>query len=794
LKIGQVPVIRILRRLGAQLEQGATAEDVDAYISHFNRIDPNRDGKHTWAEYVDRGTYMTPQARAGIFRAADSNADGVVTKAEYVLNRILTDEAKAIVQAMDDDKDGLVERAEFVRQAAELLSDRALAEQVYAALDTNADGGIPIPEYLRVWGQWARGKQESGAEPMAARQTLEGRVQPAPENCPACAMGLTAEFVFNRLDVNQDRLVTVTEFRRSPGMDNEAKAGEAMGRIDQDGNGTLTWMEFETAYKARHANCQKPDPRGSVANLRPDGRGDGNRFAQVFILRSDKDGDGRIGRSEFRGADSGFNRMDKNGNGFIEPDELNELHQRRLADPKTMSQRLQDGDLRRPPSGRSGIGPGQAGLGRLASSGLEIGKAFPLVRIVDAAGKAFSTEQLKGHYTVLVGACLTCPAFLNSYAGVEAVQRDYASKSVKFYYVYRALAHPENNGMVKPLSIKERLMHVTEARKRLKTQVPWLADNMNNDFKHAIGNTNNSEFLLDPQGRIVHMQMWSNGERLRAALEAHVGAVEKPTSVADLGLPAFRMQPNTRGTVLPRIDVPGIMVPLRIEPQENGQPFYVKLRAEAEQSVLEQGSGKIYLGFHIDPLYHTHWNNLVDPLHFEIKASSGTKVTPSSGNGPKLDIESDSDPREFLVSIENADPDASLRLAVRYFACSEDPAWCKPVEQQYTIHLARDEFGGAVFGRSFVPGGPFRAAAPRRRSAQFGSARPLGGFGGQRPQTGRPGAGGPPSAEVFFSRFDRNRDGKLTEAEVPAGLWQRLRNRDVNNDGVLTSEEFTPRR
>ena len=35
---------------------------------------------------------MTPQARAGIFPAADGNSNGVVTKAEYVLNRIVTDE------------------------------------------------------------------------------------------------------------------------------------------------------------------------------------------------------------------------------------------------------------------------------------------------------------------------------------------------------------------------------------------------------------------------------------------------------------------------------------------------------------------------------------------------------------------------------------------------------------------------------------------------------------------------------------------------------------------------------
>ncbi len=55
-------------------------------------------------------------------------------------------------------------------------------------------------------------------------------VSPAPPICPACAMGLTAEIVFNRLDLDESRTVTVKEFSASPGMQQMAQATNTVTR------------------------------------------------------------------------------------------------------------------------------------------------------------------------------------------------------------------------------------------------------------------------------------------------------------------------------------------------------------------------------------------------------------------------------------------------------------------------------------------------------------------------------------------------------------------------------------
>ena len=128
------------------------------YRRVFGFLDADRDKRHSKKEYVEDGRYMTREARQGIFRAADSNQDGFVSEEEYVVNRIITDEAKEIFFKMDLNDDSRLTTKEFM--ASKTFQDPKLAKAVFQVLDLNGDGALIIPEYLRVWGQWARRKNE----------------------------------------------------------------------------------------------------------------------------------------------------------------------------------------------------------------------------------------------------------------------------------------------------------------------------------------------------------------------------------------------------------------------------------------------------------------------------------------------------------------------------------------------------------------------------------------------------------------------------------------------------------
>ena len=135
---------QILASMGAKGTEAAPEQDIKQYKNIFRRMDTDGNGELTEEQYVKTSRHMNETARRKIFAATDRNEDGIVTEAEYVQNRIITDEAKSIYEQMDKNDDGKLTRDEFE------------AGEVFDEFDLNADGMLTLPEYLRVWSNWAR--------------------------------------------------------------------------------------------------------------------------------------------------------------------------------------------------------------------------------------------------------------------------------------------------------------------------------------------------------------------------------------------------------------------------------------------------------------------------------------------------------------------------------------------------------------------------------------------------------------------------------------------------------------
>jgi len=355
---------------------------------------------------------------------------------------------------------------------------------------------------------------------------------------------------------------------------------------------------------------------------------------------------------------------------------------------------------------------------------------------------------------------------------LETVERDYSPKGVKFFYIYKALAHPENNGYITPFTLEERLMHVAEAKRKLDSRITWLCDTMSNDLKHALGDAPNSEFVVDPDGKIVRARQWSRPQQLREDLAELVGKVDKPTAIADLKMKRLD-PPKTAATgVVPRVKLPGRMMPLKVQPISDfaDEPFYVKLRAEVEPQYFQNGSGKLYLGFFLDPLYEVHWNNRAMPVQYEIEMPDGLTITPSSGKGPTVEEDADADPREFLLDVSGK-TEQQIKVTVKYIACDAAETFCKPITQYYQIALERDRDGGAR--RAGGRGGPLAGRFGAGAVGPGGGPRPggFGSFAGPPSRSHKTDAAGAERsatlrhAVALFKKYDTNEDGKLDKQE-----------------------------
>ena len=378
--------------------------------------------------------------------------------------------------------------------------------------------------------------------------------------------------------------------------------------------------------------------------------------------------------------------------------------------------------------GQRGAGGGQRGRPRdqVRPRDTAFNEKFPIgsqlpdsLKLYNADRKLVAANSIfDAKYTVVVGGCLTCPEYRNSYPEIEAVAADYRDKGVRFYFLFQALTHPENWGYVQPTSIQERCAQIDHAKELLKTSIPWLADTMDNEMKQHFAMTPNSQFVFDDEGKIVHRASWGRGSSLREWLEELVGPSKHTTTVAELNLPKFGSHRSAPSEMLvERKFLEGVASPLKVA--AGGEELtantllvnsfvesnrYVKLRPEADRNLLQTGTGQLYLGFRQDPVLGASWNNLASPPKYRANAE-GVSLSPATAEAQKLDLESDNEPREFILDVKNWEPGKPLKVEIQYFACNKKEGWCKAVEQEFTVWLEQDQTAGMVNGRSHFPGG-----------------------------------------------------------------------------------------
>ena len=275
---------------------------------------------------------------------------------------------------------------------------------------------------------------------------------------------------------------------------------------------------------------------------------------------------------------------------------------------------------------------------------------------------------------------------------------------MKFFFIYKSLAHPETNGFVQPFTLQERLTHAKIAEKRLGATIPWIVDAIDNRFKHALGDRPNSEFIIDPKGKIVKARSWSSPSETRKDLETLVGKVEQITKPSDVRINLkVANKSNVAKGVVPRVQRPRMRA-LKFEAKadKRNDKYLAKLRPEASSGLNRDGKGQLYLGFHLDPIYDAHWNNLSPALKLKIEAPEGVKVSRDEWTAPKPKVAEDGDPREVLLDVENWTGKDPIRIKTTYFAC-EGEKGCFRLEQEYLVYNQADRDGGSA--RSFGGGG-----------------------------------------------------------------------------------------
>ncbi|MBW1803616.1 MAG: hypothetical protein JRJ85_23160 [Deltaproteobacteria bacterium] len=164
IKAEDLDPVAVMKAFGAKGEEIFSAREIAGYGENYGRMDSNHDGFLTTDEYIANSGHFraNPAGAEGFMRISDNDRDGGLSCAEYVMNRIITDEAKEIYTRIDPATDWTavpafrwrMKRAAFV--GSDYFADEKMAAQIFTSMDVDGDGVLRLPEYLKAYGHWAR--------------------------------------------------------------------------------------------------------------------------------------------------------------------------------------------------------------------------------------------------------------------------------------------------------------------------------------------------------------------------------------------------------------------------------------------------------------------------------------------------------------------------------------------------------------------------------------------------------------------------------------------------------------
>lgn len=248
----------------------------------FHQRDRNRDGvlsSHEWT------------AADGPFDRIDRDDDGQVTLHEYQ-NHPAGDSREAAFDDLDRNNDHVVVRGEWTNQAV-----------LFETLDYNRDGRLTFEEYAATPNDYTNNYGVARFEDfdrdrdgvISHREWTDDRA------------------TFDRLDRNNDRVVTAAEFRTPPAADNRQARFDQLDRNNDRAVSRREWTGDNETFKILDQNNDSQLTRNEYMST-------GQIVTRFQNL--DNNRDGWLSRQEWRVSPATFNRLDRNRDRRLSRDEF----------------------------------------------------------------------------------------------------------------------------------------------------------------------------------------------------------------------------------------------------------------------------------------------------------------------------------------------------------------------------------------------------------------------------------------------------------------------------------------